>query len=558
MAGLLRVLIVEDDPDDAELVLRQLKRAGFDVESQRVEDVDGVRTALDASDWDIVLADYNLPTFSGIETLRILSDRGVDVPLILVSGEIDVPTALVAMKAGARDFVLKDDLQRLPSAVEREVAEAAQRRERRAAEEERDRALGELQVANEQLRAFTGLTDVPLQGTTAAQMLDGLLERVATVLGADGATILLIGEDGQLAIRGAVGPAAGVTARRNLGSGFSGTIAAENRPMYIADASDDERVLPAIRATGIRSMLGVPMHYAGKVVGVLHADWTSVFEPPAWEVPLLEIAADRCAIAIENARIYEHEHSIAQTLQKALLSPSTNITGLDIGHFYASATMETLVGGDFYDVFETEPGCVAFSIGDVSGKGLGAASITALAKNTLRALAIDGHAPDAIMAKSNEVVVRFTSPDTFVTAVFGLLDTSTGSLGYCSAGHPPLAIVGPDGVRMLNEHGPLLGALQGISYPCATERLGPRECVVLYTDGLTEARSPGGEFYGEDRMESFLGSLYDAAPQDIATRLFEEIWHFSGGKLRDDVAVLVLKPRTGSGAGSEASAAAAS
>jgi FixJ family two-component response regulator len=543
MPAALRILIVEDNADDAELVLRQLRRAGMDVRSQRVDDVIGVNAALDASNWDVVLADYNLPTFSGVETLRILSDRGIDVPLILVSGEIDVPTALAAMKAGARDFVLKDDLARLASVVEREVAEADARREGRRAENERDTALAELQEANEQLIAFARLADVPLQAMTPERVTESLLSRVVAAIGADGAAILLLGDDGQLVTGGAVGSAAGTPGAVRLGTGFAGAIAAENRPMYVADAAVDERVRPDLRASGVHSMLGVPMHYAGRVVGVLHADWCRVFEPPAWEVPLLEIAADRCAIAVENARIYDHEHSIAETLQRALLSASTTIPDLDIGHFYGSATMGTLVGGDFYDVFETEPGLVAFSIGDVSGKGLGAASITSLAKNTLRALAIDDHPPGVVMEKSNEVVARFTNSETFITAVYGLLDTRTRQLRYCSAGHPPIAVVGPAGVRMLTERGPLLGALQDVDYPCATEQLGTGDSVVLYTDGLTEARSPENVFYGDERLMAFLSTLTEAAPQDIATRLFEEIWNFSGGKLRDDVAVLVLRPR---------------
>ncbi len=539
----LRVLVIEDNADDAELVLRQLKRAGMDVASQLVVDVASVHEALDTCDWDIVLADYNLPTFSGVDTLRILSDRCLDVPLVLVSGAIDMPTALAAMKAGARDFVLKDDLQRLPSVVEREVAEARQRHERRLAETERDRALAELQEANEQLKAFARLTDVPLQGMTLTLLLESLLNRLVAALGADGATILLLGEDGELTSRGAVGPTADTSGVDALGSGCMGIIAAENRPMYVANAADDERVPPSIRTSGIGSMIGVPMHYADKVVGVLRADWCSVFEPPAWEVPLLEIAADRCAIAIENARIYEHEHGIADTLQKALLSASMSVTGVDIGHFYGSATTETLVGGDFYDVFETSPGRVAFSIGDVSGKGLDAASITALAKNTLRALAVGGMEPHTVMERSNEVVARFTNTETFITVVYGILDTTTGELSFCSAGHPPLAIVGPLGVRMLREHGPLLGALEGLEYQCSLESLAAGESVVLYTDGLTEARTPEGVFYGEERLRAFLGTMTDATPQDIATRAFDEVWKFSAGKLRDDMAVLVLRPR---------------
>ena len=467
-----------------------------------------------------------------------------DLPLVLVSGAIDVPTALEAMKAGAKDFVLKGDPQRLPSVVERELAEAVQRRDRRRAEEQRDQALDELREANEQLAAFARLTALPLTGTSPERLLEDLLGTLVEAIGADGATVLLLGEDGRLVVAGATGPLAGSIGSVELGSGFAGAIAAENRSRYVRDASGDEHVeRPETRESGIRSMLGVPMHHAGRVVGVLHVDWCSVFEPPRWQRPLLEIAADSCAMAIENARLYQHEHAIAETLQSALLSASTSIPRLEVGHFYGSATVETLVGGDFYDVFETAEGVVAFSIGDVSGKGLAAASVTALVKNALRALAIDGSDPHVVMNKSNDVVVRFTDPDTFVTAIYGHLDLETGALTYCNAGHPPLAVVGPDGVRLLTEHGPLLGTFPGVEYSLAEAHLAPCECLVVYTDGLTEARSPDGTFYGSERLEALLSELHDASPQDIAARLFEEVWEFSARKLRDDIAVLALRPR---------------
>jgi sigma-B regulation protein RsbU (phosphoserine phosphatase) len=248
-------------------------------------------------------------------------------------------------------------------------------------------------------------------------------------------------------------------------------------------------------------------------------------------------------VAIENARIYEHEHTSSETLQRALLSELTAVPSLDVGHFYGSATVETLVGGDFFDVFETTPGRVAFSIGDVSGKGLRAASVTALVKSVLRALAIEGHTADIVMGKCNEVIRRFTDVETFITGFYGDLDVATGDLEYCNAGHPAPVIVGTGGLRPLETGGPILGALTGVAYISGHARIEPGESIVMYTDGLTEARSQEGDFYGEKRLMSFIAGSAEADPQDLATRLFEEVWEFSGGKLRDDIAVLVLRPR---------------
>lgn len=149
------------------------------------------------------MADHNLPGFSGLEALRMVTASALDVPLVLVSGAIDVPTALEVMKAGAKDFVLKNDTQRLPSVVERELAESAQRRRRRRAEAQRDQALLELQEANIQLREFVTLTDVPLYSTPVSEVLTAVLERLTEILDANGAALFSLDEQ-TLVAQGAV------------------------------------------------------------------------------------------------------------------------------------------------------------------------------------------------------------------------------------------------------------------------------------------------------------------------------------------------------------------
>ena len=543
MGVLLRALIVEDDEDDATLVVRQLSRAGFDVESRRVEDAIGLSDALQSAEWDVILADYNLPGFSGLEALRMVTSRGLDVPLVVVSGAIDVATALEAMKAGAKDFVLKDDTKRLPSVVERELAESAQRRRRRTAEVERDRALADLRRANEQLREFVTLTDVPLYNTQADDVLNAMLERLVEILDADGAALLVL-DGGILAVQGAVGCAVGGPAEFPLGKGFVGTVAADDRgsTLPFSGGADGRSSDPSGLGGWVCSSVAVPMHTSGRVSGVLHVDWATTHETPDWLVALLEITADRCGLAMDNARHYEREHQIADTLQHALLTVTTDMPGLEVGHFYGSATVDTLVGGDFYDVFETSPGVVAFSIGDVSGKGLAAAAVTALVKNAMRAHAIDGDGPDAVARKTNELVVRFSTNETFVTAVFGVLDTATRKLTVCTAGHPAPVVVGSRGARTLQTGGPILGGFSGSAYESVEFVLADGEVVVLFTDGVTEARGEGGVLYGDARLLTLLDGLAGHGPGSIAAVVRDEVLAYCGGKLRDDTAVLALRP----------------
>lgn len=132
----LRVLIVEDSEDDAQLMLHELKRGGYAPRHLRIDTEKGMRDAVSGETWDVVLADYSLPQFSGGTALAMLRKSGLDLPFIIVSGAIGEDTAVAAMKAGANDYVMKTNLGRLVPVVEREIRDAQVRRERRDAEVE--------------------------------------------------------------------------------------------------------------------------------------------------------------------------------------------------------------------------------------------------------------------------------------------------------------------------------------------------------------------------------------------------------------------------------------
>ena len=131
----LRVLLVEDSDNDAELVLHALRAGGFDPDPLRVETPDAMRAALRARRFDLVISDFSLPAFSGFGALEVLHASGVDLPFLLVSGTIGEEVAVDAMRAGAHDYVMKDRLQRLAAAVDRELREAVRRAEHRAGQE---------------------------------------------------------------------------------------------------------------------------------------------------------------------------------------------------------------------------------------------------------------------------------------------------------------------------------------------------------------------------------------------------------------------------------------
>ncbi|MBI2416933.1 MAG: response regulator [Ignavibacteriales bacterium] len=135
MVKVLRILMVEDSEDDALLVLHQIKRGGYDVEYERVETAELMKKALMEKTWDIILSDYKMPRFTGLEAIKVLKKSGIDLPLIIISGTIGEDIAVEAMKTGAQDYLMKDNLRRLLPAIERELGEAKSRAEKKILEQ---------------------------------------------------------------------------------------------------------------------------------------------------------------------------------------------------------------------------------------------------------------------------------------------------------------------------------------------------------------------------------------------------------------------------------------
>jgi signal transduction histidine kinase len=157
MASFLRVLIVEDLEEDAHVMLRELRRGGYQVEYERVETRASMEAALAQRPWDVVLCDYTLPRFSAEAALRTLQEKEVDLPFIVISGTIEEEGAVELLKAGAHDFILKSRFARLLPAIQRGLADAENRRRQRAAETERKELIARLEAINTEIERFTYL-----------------------------------------------------------------------------------------------------------------------------------------------------------------------------------------------------------------------------------------------------------------------------------------------------------------------------------------------------------------------------------------------------------------
>lgn len=294
---------------------------------------------------------------------------------------------------------------------------------------------------------------------------------------------------------------------------------------------------------GIVSTLVVPLVRAGRLLGVVSVDeMRSDVDFTEREVTIVEGVAAQAALAIENARLYEAEHHVATTLQQALLAMPERIEGIRFAHAYRSASDEAFVGGDFYDVFEIEHGLVGVLVGDIAGKGLEAAVLTQLVKNTVRAHAVEkGSSSATILELTNNIFYQVTGSDSFVTLFFGVLNRASGRLRYTNAGHTTSFILRVSGQLVeLPADSPLLGAFADRAFTQSETRVAPGDLLIMYTDGITEARA-GTRLYGEQRLARSVAGLVAREPGAVVSALVNDVLAFTGGALNDDLAVLVVE-----------------
>lgn len=248
------------------------------------------------------------------------------------------------------------------------------------------------------------------------------------------------------------------------------------------------------------------------------------------------------AAAHANARDYDSEHQIAETLQEALLSVDLDVPGVSVGHLYRSATSSTRVGGDFYDVFSVPGGRVGILVGDVSGKGLDAAVLTTFVKHTIRAFAHSEVSPSLILSRTNQVLLAAARLPDFASVVLLVVDPESGAITYCSAGHPPPLVVRADGFMQLQECGsPVIGAFPDLEFEEAGFVLNPGDSVILYTDGVTEARAGDGSFFGDDRLSRAVGTCQERQITDVPQLIHEHVMEFTAGRLSDDIAIVAFR-----------------
>ncbi len=297
-----------------------------------------------------------------------------------------------------------------------------------------------------------------------------------------------------------------------------------------------------------------PLIARGEMVGALGVDQGSNSHRfSGEEMRVLTGIANQAAVAIERARLddqaeekkrLDHELQLAHQIQSSFLPRHPpHLPGYDLGAAWYAARQ---VSGDFYDLIPLSHGRLGLVVADVSDKGLPAALFMALTRTVIRTMAIGKPSPREAMERANDVIISDAQSDMFVTAFYGVLDTTDGSILYVNAGHnPPLWYqLGKQTLTPLPEHGIALGIMPNFEQPQAHVQLECGDVLVLYTDGITDALNEAEEEFGMTRLGAVIQTHAAKSAQALTDEILNAVEEFSQGVPQFDDLTLVIVKRT--------------
>ncbi|HEX4186563.1 MAG TPA: SpoIIE family protein phosphatase [Solirubrobacteraceae bacterium] len=307
----------------------------------------------------------------------------------------------------------------------------------------------------------------------------------------------------------------------------------------LVEAAVDEEHLGLLREVGMRAVLIVPMVGRGQTIGALtlvSAESGRTFDQG--DVEFAGQITERAALAVENARLYSELSEIARTLQSSLLPEALPaLPGWEVAALYRPVGHESEVGGDFYDFWQVG-GDWLMMVGDVTGKGVGAATVTSLVRHTAWAASDFDHHPAAVLERIDAALKRRPSLSV-CTALCLRLSGGRGTLA--SGGHPLPLLIGDHGVREVGRHGTLLGAFSSVEWPEASFEMHPGETLVAFTDGVTDAVGRDDERFGLERLKEILAHMQNDSPMAIRERLVAALEDFQVGAQADDTAIVIMR-----------------
>jgi len=314
-------------------------------------------------------------------------------------------------------------------------------------------------------------------------------------------------------------------------------------PLFVPDVAHSGRGVPVLAGTtACRSYMCLPLVVHDRVSSVL----TMYFDSARSGFTIAECdfalrLADALAVAEERASWFARERRTAQSFQAALGEVPHHLPGLEIGYAYHPVAGVSNLAGDCYDAFPLEDGRVAFSIADVSGRGLSAAAAAAFVRDAIRTCAIDRMSPARVLSKVNRLLMAFAHSEFFAAVLVGFIDPSTGVVVYANGGHPCPLLLGPDGsIRELAHHGPLVGVLEDVRFTNRRATLPMGATLVLYTDSVAESQT-GGRAFGCEGVAAALAESRDLRGDDLARAIYRASRQVSTDAPHDDAAILTIR-----------------
>ena len=503
----LRVLIIEDSEFDGQMMVNLLRKGGYDVSFERVETAEAMRTALVAKPWNLVLADYNLPNFNAPDALKVLQQTGLDLPFIIVSGGIGEDIAVASMKAGAHDYLMKGNLNRLAPAVDRELRESSNRASQREARkalldsERRYRLLwetcpdaillmdrsGRIQFANPAVREVFGFTPDELVGENY-RLLQPNRSDPQNPTGFD------------RFILGGAKPAQW-RAVESLGRRKDGAEIPIEVSFSDMDLDGDRRLVAFIRDVTARKRVERELSHNKEQFAVAREIQQRLFPKTAPECPGFDIAGTS----------YPAEET----------------------------------GGDYFDFLPMLNDCLGVVVADVSGHGVGPAMLMAETRAYLRLLATRRDSLGEILSRANSMLAPDMGGERFITMFLARIHLKSRELDYASAGHPASYVLDSNGnvKATLRRTGIPLGMRPDTEYKSAAPiALAPGDLVLLLTDGIEEAPGPEDSVLGIERILEVVRQHREKPARQIVEALYAETRSFTQHAPQDDdITAIVIK-----------------
>ncbi|MGA7161521.1 MAG: GAF domain-containing SpoIIE family protein phosphatase [Bacteroidota bacterium] len=323
--------------------------------------------------------------------------------------------------------------------------------------------------------------------------------------------------------------------------------------LLIDDVSNDRRTKYMMKLKKVGSLLVVPLVSHQNLIGILYATKQMDFGFDQDDIEVLSGFADQVTIAIENATLIQkslekerlqRELLLAQEMQKRLL-PQTLPTFPNVDMRAVSAPALE-VGGDYYDIAILDDRHVGIVIGDVSGKGVGAAFYMAEVKGIFQSLSTIYSSPKAFLIKANQSLISSIDKHSFISLIYAVLDTSTGELVLSRAGHCPMLYATPSSIEYITPTGMGLGLSVGLLFEDSLEErkimMKTGDVCVFYTDGVTESRSAAGEEFGYERLKSVVEEKRSSSAEEIKEEIIQRVWSYTDAQgYDDDLTVFVVK-----------------